>query len=97
MNTITQQGNQWHVAGSVLMDNVNAVLSQSAVLTMTGTVVVDFSAVVDVDTSALSLIMEWQRRATTSGCKVIFTNLPESLSSLAALYGVTEFIPLSVS
>ena len=97
MNTITQQGDQWHVTGSVLVDNVNVVLSQSAALSMTGTITVDFSAVTDVDTSALSLIMEWQRRATTSGCKVMFTNLPESLNSLAALYGVTEFIPSSAS
>lgn len=94
MNTITQQGSQWHVAGSLLMDTVSAVLNQSAMLSMADTMVVDLSAVTDLDTSALSLILEWKRRAAKSGCKVKFTNLPESLNSLASLYGVTEFISL---
>jgi phospholipid transport system transporter-binding protein len=97
MNNITQLGKQWYVTGSVLMDNVNAVLRQSAELSMEEAVTVDFSAVTDLDTSAISLIMEWQRRAAKSGCDVIFVNLPESLISLASLYGVTEFIPSSAS
>lgn len=94
MNTITQQGNQWHVAGRLLMDTASAVLNQSATLSMADNMEVDFSAVTDLDTSALSLILEWQRRAAKSRCKVTFVNLPESLNSLAALYGITEFISL---
>lgn len=93
MNMITQQGNQWHVSGALLVDNANALLSQSSALSMAGETLVDFSAVTDVDTAALGLIMEWQRRAAASNSKVIFSNLPDSLISLAALYGVTEFIP----
>jgi phospholipid transport system transporter-binding protein len=49
----------------------------------------------DVDTAALSLLIEWQRRALAVNKKVEFKKLPESLISLAALYGVTDFIPLS--
>lgn len=97
MNAITQHENQWHVSGAVLMDNANAILSQSAGLTMTAELEVDFSAVSDVDTAALSLILEWQRRAAASNCVVMFSNLPESLISLAALYGVTEFISSKAS
>lgn len=97
MNTITQQANQWHVSGDLLMDNVSGLLVQSAALSMEGDVAVDFSAVTDADTAALSLIMEWQRRARASSCKVTFTNLPENLSSLAELYGVTDFIPTTTN
>jgi len=93
MTNITQQENQWHVSGDVLMDNANAILSQSNAFEMTGDLEVDFSAVTDIDTAALSLVMEWQRRALASNCKISFANLPENLNSLAALYGVADFIP----
>ena len=75
------------------MDNANAILSQSNAFEMTGDLEVDFSAVTDVDTAALSLVMEWQRRALASNCKISFANLPENLNSLATLYGVADFIP----
>jgi phospholipid transport system transporter-binding protein len=93
MTNIIQQANQWHVSGDVLMDNANTILSQSNAFAMTGDLEVDFSAVTDVDTAALSLVMEWQRRALASNCKISFANLPENLNSLAALYGVADFIP----
>jgi len=97
MTNITQQKNQWHVSGDIFMDNANAILSQSDALIMADAIEIDFSAVTDVDTAALSLIMEWQRRAVASNCKVTFANLPANLTSLAELYGVTEFIPISSS
>ncbi|MDP3744392.1 MAG: STAS domain-containing protein [Methylotenera sp.] len=94
---ISVQGNQWHVTGDVLMDNANAVLQESNTLTMTDDTNIDFSKVSDVDTAALSLIMEWQRRAISSGNKIHFSHLPEGLVSLVALYGVTDFISFSAN
>lgn len=97
MTSITLQNNQWSVAGEILMDNANAVLVESNALQITDDLQIDFSAVTDVDTAALSLLIEWQRRAQAANKKVVFTQLPESLVSLATLYGVAEFIPLSIS
>lgn len=93
---IIELANKWHISGDVLMDNANVILAESKAFLMGKDVEIDFADVTDVDTAALSLIMEWQRRATASNCKVNFSNLPANLTSLAALYGVTEFIPLSV-
>lgn len=95
--SITLQDNQWYVSGDILVDNANAVLSESSALEITDDLQIDFSAVNDVDTAALSLLIEWQRRALAVNRKVEFKNLPESLISLAALYGVTDFIPLSTN
>lgn len=92
MAEITQHANQWRIAGNVLMDDAQTILNQSASLAMTGDIEIDFSAVTDVDTVALSLIMEWQRRAVVENSQVTFTNLSENLMSLAELYGVTDFI-----
>ena len=83
----------WDSSSFTLDSSVKGILDNTTFLLGPNT---DFADVTDVDTAALSLIMEWQRRATASNCKVTFSNLPANLTSLAALYGVTEFIPLSV-
>jgi phospholipid transport system transporter-binding protein len=92
---ITELADKWHVSGDVLMDNANLILNQSATFKINGEVEVDFSEVNNIDTSALSLMLEWQRRAIEAGGKIKFVNLPANLSSLADLYGVQDFIPLS--
>jgi phospholipid transport system transporter-binding protein len=92
MNNITQQENQWQVSGDVLMDNANNIVNLSNSFAMPAELVIDFSAVTDVDTAALSLLMEWQRRALSSNCSLSFKHLPEDLNSLAELYGVATFI-----
>jgi len=94
MTNITQQANQWRISGDVLMDNANVILGESQTLQMTDALEIDFSDVTNLDTAALSLIMEFQRRGLTENCQLTFTNLPDNLVSLAELYGVSEFIPL---
>jgi phospholipid transport system transporter-binding protein len=93
---IIELANNWHVLGDVLMDNANLILSQSDAFKMDGEIEVDFTDVSNVDTAALSLILEWQRRAFAVNCRIKFANLPANLSSLADLYGVKDFIRLSV-
>ena len=95
--SIIDLGNDWHVSGDMLMDNANLILNQSASFKMNGEIKIDFTDVTNVDTSALSLILEWQRRAAQSKSVVKFANLPASLTSLANLYGVEDFIPVSSS
>ncbi len=89
--------NRWLVSGEILVDNANAVLTESGALEMRDALEINFSSVTNTDTSAISLIMEWQRRASAANHKITFSNLPEGLGSLATLYGVAEFIPLSVN
>lgn len=94
--TIVQDANKWVVTGAILVDNANTLLTQSCALSLAEQVQqVDFANVSEIDTAAISLIMEWQRRALANDRKISFVNLPDSLISLAALYGVSEFIPLS--
>lgn len=97
MSSISLQDNYWYVAGDILVDNANTVLNESKALDMADDLKIDFSAVNNVDTSALSLLIEWQRRAMQLNKKVSFIKLPEGLVSLAALYGVADFIPLSTN
>lgn len=92
---IVELANQWHVSGDVLIDNVNLILNQSDDFKLAGELVVDFADVGRMDTAALSLMLEWQRRAAAAHCTMHFKNVPENLSSLASLYGVKDFIAFS--
>jgi len=95
MTSIRLQDNQWYVSGDILVDNANAVLNESNALEITDNLQIDMSAVNDVDTAALSILIQWQKRALAANKSVMFNKLPKSLISLAALYGVTDFIPFS--
>lgn len=92
MAAITQDEKRWNVTGDILMDNANTVLKQSKPLALADHSVVDFAKVAEVDTAAVSLILEWQRRAAAESKEISFVNLPDSLTSLVALYGVADLI-----
>jgi phospholipid transport system transporter-binding protein len=92
MAQIAQIDNRWQLSGDVMVSTVKAILTASQDLTITNDTVVDFTKVADIDTAALSLILEWKRRAQAENKTFNFVNLPANLSSLAQLYGVTELI-----
>ncbi|HXF66555.1 MAG TPA: STAS domain-containing protein [Burkholderiales bacterium] len=80
------------VQGPVTMDNVVALLEQGNALFTAREVAVDLAAVTEVDSSAVSLLLEWRRAAARGGRSIRYFNLPRNLKSLAELYGVTELI-----
>jgi len=80
------------VQGPVTANNVVFLLAQGAEQFTGPRVMVDLSGVTEVDSSALSLLLEWRREAARNGREILFRNLPGSLKSLADLYGVTELL-----
>lgn len=92
MAQIIQNENRWEITGDILMDNANTLLLASNVLTIVNSPQIDFANVDEVDTAAVSLMLEWSRRAMAENQKIKFVNLPESLESLVELYGVTDLI-----
>ena len=92
MAQIAQVDNCWHLSGDVVVGSANAILMASQGFSITSDTKVDFAQVTDIDTTALSLILEWKRRAQTESKTLTFVNLPANLNSLAMLYGVSELI-----
>ncbi|PCI60662.1 MAG: hypothetical protein COB34_02225 [Methylophilaceae bacterium] len=92
MATITQNGNCWELQGDILMDGANQLLVKSKALTMSDGALIDFSQVIEIDTSAVSLMLEWRRWAIAENKQLSFVNLPAGLTSLAALYGVADLV-----
>ncbi len=52
----------------------------------------DLAGVDQVDSASLSLLLAWRRQAQAAGRELCFRNLPESLRSLADLYGVDDLV-----
>jgi phospholipid transport system transporter-binding protein len=80
------------VQGPVTAENVVSLLAQGTQQFTGPSVTVDLSGVTEVDSSALSLLLEWRREAARNGREVRYRNLPASMKSLAELYGVTELL-----
>ncbi len=89
---IIQDGDNYRLQGHVTIDNAPAVLTEGLKAFDRDGVVVDLSGLEEVDSSTVSLVLEWLRAAQRSGHKLRFVNLPANLVSLATLYGVLEMI-----
>jgi phospholipid transport system transporter-binding protein len=74
------------------MANVTGLLAESADLFREADVIVDLSGVTEVDSSAVSLLLEWRRAAQAASRRVEFVSIPSNLKSLADLYGVAELL-----
>ena len=90
---ITKEENSYRVQGPVTMANATSLLTESAKLFDHEALVVDLSEVEEVDSSAVSLMLQWMREAKQRNQSLAFTNLPNNLKSLATLYGVLDIIP----
>lgn len=93
---IACEGGRCAVDGPLTIANITAVLADSERLFTAGDVTVDLAAVTEVDSSAVSLLLQWLRAAQRDGRRIAFVNLPPNLKSLAALYSVAELIPGAV-
>ena len=80
------------IEGPVTADNVLSLLAQGTQQFTGPRVTVDLTGVTEVDSTALSLLLEWRREAIRNGRDIRYRNLPASMKSLAALYGVTELL-----
>jgi phospholipid transport system transporter-binding protein len=80
-------------AASISNENAAALLAAGIDAIRAGDAEFDLSAVRQVDSSAVALLLAWQREAQARGARLALTGLPAALRSLATLYGVDELIP----
>lgn len=87
---IEREGNLCRLGGDVTLDTVPDLLEKIRPLVQSGIDTLDCAAIANVDSSALGLVLACKREAALQqrGIKVI--NLPQSLQSLASLYGVAD-------
>jgi phospholipid transport system transporter-binding protein len=90
---IVREGDRFRIEGAVTIENVSVLLAEAAPILQGDNVVVDFGSVAEVDSAAISLMLEWARRFRMQGRQIAFANLGGNLASLAELYGVGDLIP----
>jgi len=82
------------VEGAITVHNVVAVVERGNALFARDDLVIDLAQVTEVDSSAVSMLLEWQREAHRCNRRIRFANTPQNLKGLAQLYGVSEMISL---
>lgn len=91
---IRVEGNTMAIEGAVTLDNICQLRETAKSNIGQADWTVDWSGVKEVDSTALSLILAWQRESADHGKQIHNVNLPANLQSLAELYGVVELIPV---
>jgi phospholipid transport system transporter-binding protein len=77
---------------ALTFDNAQAALDQGSAALASGETVFDLGGVKSADSSALALMLAWQRRAQAQGRSLKFINVPANVDALAKLYGVDGLI-----
>ena len=80
------------LSGSITMRNATAVLEEGKRLFNGESVVVDLAGITELDSSAVSLLLEWRRALKAENRRIEYINIPANLQSLADLYGVSELL-----
>lgn len=86
------QTNKLESIESLTVQNAKAALAQGVAAIKAGQTVFDLGTVKVADSSAVAVLLSWKRAARKSGAALSYINLPDSLKSLAALYGVDDFL-----
>ena len=89
---ISCSGGRCTLQGPVTMANIDALLEEGGRQIAGDQVTVDLAGVTEVDSTAVSLLLEWRRQALRAGRTIRYVNLPKNLKSLAELYGVTDLL-----
>jgi len=85
------------VQGLVTIDNVVKLTQDGIALFDDHPLTIDLDKVTEVDSTIISMLLEWLRATRKNTYPLQFINLPESLKSLIQLYDVVELIPVSVN
>ncbi len=92
---ISLEGSHAALAGPVTLANVNAVLEDGVRAFKAPSLTVDLAGVTEVDSTAVSLLLEWRRAAAREKRVIEYVNYPANLKSLIQLYGVTDLLVVS--
>ena len=92
---IRRDGERMVVGGAVTLANVSQVLAEGRRHLEEGARTVDLGEVTEMDSSLLAALLAWLRDARSRQRQIAFANLPDSLRTLARLYGVDGLLAAS--
>ena len=90
---IRREGPRLMISGAVTLGNAAALLEEGRRHIAEGVQTIDLAEVNEMDSALLAVLLAWLRDARGRDKKLSFANLPESLRTIAQLYGVDRLIP----
>jgi len=92
---IRREGRRLVVSGPVTLANVGTLLEEGRRHLEEGVRTVDLGEVSEMDSSLVALLLAWLRDAKARKRELGFANMPESLRTIARLYGVDGLLPVT--
>lgn len=92
---IEVSGNRLRVAGPMVIDAASVLKRDGDQAVAGGAAIIDLAGVTDADSSAVAVLLSWVRVARERRTAIGIINPPDSIRSLAALYGVSDLLPLA--
>jgi len=92
---IRREGRRIIVSGPVTLANAARLLDEGRQHLAEGARTVDLGEVTELDSAALALALAWLRDARAAKRELAFANLPQSLQTLARLYGVEALLAVA--
>ena len=92
---IRREGARLVVSGAVTLGNAASLLEEGRRHIAEGVQTIDLGEVNEMDSALLAMLLAWLRDARSRGKTLAFVNLPESLRTIARLYGVDRLLPAS--
>jgi phospholipid transport system transporter-binding protein len=92
--TVERVGDVLTVSGDIDMASAGAIAVRGRSLLREGGSGVDLSALGEVDSAGLSVLLEWLREARSLGRALPVRGAPEQLLRLARLYQVSDLLPM---
>lgn len=77
---------------ALTFENAQVALEQGCAALAAGETVFDLGGVKAADSTAVALMLAWERRAQAQGRSLKFINVPAGVDALARLYGVDGLI-----
>ncbi|MRR50664.1 MAG: STAS domain-containing protein [Rhodocyclaceae bacterium] len=92
---IRDLGDRVEVSGSMTLPDAAKLFEAGNALLGRAGVVFDLQAVSQIDSSGLAVLFGWERTARRNGNTIRIVNPPQTLLSLADVYGVGDMLPLA--
>jgi phospholipid transport system transporter-binding protein len=92
MTSIELHDKKWLLKGNITFKEILLILDQVNQYGWEESIILDLSSVKEIDTTLVSFILEQKRQAKKFGKELNLENSPESLKSLASLYGIENLI-----
>lgn len=80
---------------SLTFSNATTVLQEGLEAIARGEHECDLGNLQQIDSASIAVLLAWQRAARKNNSPLAFRNIPESLISLASVYGVNDLLALS--